>query len=231
MRGVDTDRPDPEHDQPPLRVVLADDSVLLREGIASLLEGKGFKIVGQSGTAEDLLLKVRSYDPDIAIVDIKMPPTQTDEGLRAAKEIREKYPDTSVLLLSQYVEEGYALELLQGSAEGVGYLLKDRVYDLADFVAAIKRVAAGGSALDPSVVSQLVGRRRRDDPIDQLSAREREVLELMAEGLSNSAIAARVFLSERGVEKHVTSIFQKLRLPVAADTHRRVLAVVAFLQS
>ena len=231
MRGVDTDRPDPKHDQPPLRVVLADDSVLLREGIASLLEGKGFKIVGQSGTAEDLLLKVRSYHPDVAIVDIKMPPTQTDEGLRAAKEIREKYPDTSVLVLSQYVEEEYALELLQGSAEGVGYLLKDRVYDLTDFVAAVKRVAAGGSALDPSVVSQLVGRRRRDDPIGELSAREREVLELMAEGLSNSAIAARVFLSERGVEKHVTSIFQKLRLPVAADTHRRVLAVVAFLQS
>jgi DNA-binding NarL/FixJ family response regulator len=136
-----------------------------------------------------------------------------------------------VLVLSQYVEEGYALELLQESAEGVGYLLKDRVYDLADFVAAVKRVAGGGSALDPSVVSQLVGRRRRDDPIGALSAREREVLELMAEGLSNSAIAARVFLTERGVEKHVTSIFQKLHLPVAADTHRRVLAVVAFLQS
>jgi DNA-binding NarL/FixJ family response regulator len=179
----------------------------------------------------ELLLKVRSYKPDVAIVDIKMPPTQTDEGLRAAKEIREQYPDTAVLVLSQYVEEGYALELLQGSAEGVGYLLKDRVYDLADFVAAVKRVAAGGSALDPSVVSQLVGRRRSDDPLDTLSAREREVLELMAEGLSNSAIAARVFLTERGVEKHVTSIFQKLRLPVAADTHRRVLAVVAFLQS
>jgi DNA-binding NarL/FixJ family response regulator len=205
--------------------------VLLREGIASLLERKGFEIVGQSSTAEDLLLKVRSYRPDVAIVDIKMPPTQTDEGLRAAKEIREKYPETAVLVLSQYVEQGYALELLQDSAEGVGYLLKDRVYDLADFVAAVKRVAEGGSALDPSVVSHLVGRRRRDDPIDELSAREREVLELMAEGLSNSAIAARVFLSERGVEKHVTSIFQKLRLPVAADTHRRVLAVVAFLQS
>jgi DNA-binding NarL/FixJ family response regulator len=205
--------------------------VLLREGLASLLEGKGFKIVGQSGTAEDLLLKVRSYKPDVAIVDIKMPPTQTDEGLRAAKEIREKYPDTAVLVLSQYVEEGYALELLQRSAEGVGYLLKDRVYDLTDFVAAVKRVAEGGSALDPSVVSQLVGRRRPDDPIDTLSAREREVLELMAEGLSNSAIAARVFLTERGVEKHVTSIFQKLRLPVAADTHRRVLAVVTLLQS
>ena len=233
----DTDRVD--HESPEqaqgeaarIRVVLADDSVLLREGIASLLEKAGFEIVGQSGTAEDLLLKVRSYKPDVAIVDIKMPPTQTDEGLRAAKEIREKHPDTAVLVLSQYVEAGYALELLQDSAEGVGYLLKDRVYDLADFVAAVKRVAEGGSALDPTVVSQLVGRRRSDDPLAQLTAREREVLELMAEGLSNSAIAARVFLTERGVEKHVTGIFQKLRLPVAADTHRRVLAVVAFLQS
>jgi DNA-binding NarL/FixJ family response regulator len=205
--------------------------VLLREGIARLLEDEGFEVVGQSDTAEDLLLKVRSYKPDVAIVDIKMPPTHTDEGLRAAKEIREKHPDTAVLVLSQYVEEAYALELLQEGAEGVGYLLKDRVYDLADFVAAVNRVAAGGSALDPNVVSQLVGRRRRDDPIDDLTRREREVLELMAEGLSNSAIAARVFLTERGVEKHVTGIFQKLRLPVAPDTHRRVLAVVAFLQS
>lgn len=212
-------------------MVLADDSVLLREGIARLLEDAGFEIVGQSGTAEDLLLKVRSYRPDVAIIDIKMPPTQTDEGLRAAKEIREKHPDTAVLVLSQYVEQGYALELLQESAEGVGYLLKDRVYDLADFVAAVKRVAAGGSALDASVVAQLVGRRRHDDPLGELTAREREVLGLMAEGLSNSAIAARVFLTDRGVEKHVTNIFQKLRLPVAADTHRRVLAVIAFLQS
>jgi DNA-binding NarL/FixJ family response regulator len=211
--------------------VLAEDSVLLREGMAKLLEASGFEIVGQSGTAEDLLLKVRSYKPDIAIVDIRMPPTQSDEGLRAAKEIRDKHPETAVLVLSQYVEEGYALELLQASTEGVGYLLKDRVYDLADFVAAVKRVAGGGSALDPSVVSKLVGRRRGDDPLDDLTPREREVLELMAEGLSNSAIAARIFLTERGVEKHVTAIFQKLRLPVAPDTHRRVLAVVAFLQS
>ena len=199
--------------------------------MARLLEDSGFEIVGQSGTAEDLLLKVSSYKPDIAIVDIRMPPNQSDEGLRAAKEIRDKHPETAVLVLSQYVEEGYALELLQQSAEGVGYLLKDRVYDLGDFVGAVKRVAEGGSALDPSVVSQLVGRRRSDDPLHELSPREREVLELMAEGLSNSAIAARIFLTERGVEKHVTSIFQKLRLPVAADTHRRVLAVVAFLQS
>ena len=232
LNSVDAEHPDQTQDEEArIRVVLADDSVLLREGIASLLERKGFEIVGQSGTAEDLLLRVRSYNPDIAIVDIKMPPTQTDEGLRAAKEIREKHPDTAVLVLSQYVEEGYALELLQGSAEGVGYLLKDRVYDLVDFIAAVKRVAEGGSALDPTVVSQLVGRKRSNDPIDALTAREREVLELMAEGLSNSAIAARVFLTDRGVEKHVTSIFQKLQLPVAADTHRRVLAVVAFLQS
>ena len=224
--------PDQKHaDAARLRVVLADDSVLLREGIARLLEDSGFEIVGQCGTAEDLLLKVRSYKPDIAIVDIKMPPTHTDEGLRAAKEIREKHPGTAVLVLSQYVEEVYAIELLQDNAEGVGYLLKDRVYDLPDFVASVRRVAEGGSALDPSVVSHLVGRRRRDDPLGELSTREREVLGLMAEGLSNSAIAARVFLTERGVEKHVTSIFQKLRLPVAADTHRRVLAVVAFLQS
>jgi DNA-binding NarL/FixJ family response regulator len=231
MPRVDAEPPDLEHAEAPIRVVIADDSVLLREGIASLLAGKGFKVVGQSGTADDLMLKVRSYEPDVAIVDIKMPPTQTDEGLRAAQEIRETFPDTAVLVLSQYVEEGYALELLQGSAEGVGYLLKDRVYDLADFVASVRRVAQGGSALDPTVVSQLLGRRRRDDPIAELTAREREVLELMAEGLSNSAIAARVFLTERGVEKHVTSIFQKLHLPVAADTHRRVLAVVTFLQS
>jgi len=231
LRSVESERPDPEQDPAPIRVVLADDSVLLREGIASLLERKGFEIVGQAGTAEELLLKVRSYKPGVAIVDIKMPPTHTDEGLRAAKEIREKHPDTAVLVLSQYVEESYALELLQGSAEGVGYLLKDRVYDLTDFVAAVKRVAEGGSALDPTVVSQLVGRRRSGGPLEALSAREREVLELMAEGLSNSAIAARMFLTERGVEKHVTSIFQKLSLPVAADTHRRVLAVVAFLQS
>jgi DNA-binding NarL/FixJ family response regulator len=229
---VDVENPDQEPGEAPrIRVVLADDSMLLREGIARLLEDAGFEIVGQSGTADDLLLKVRSYTPDVAIVDIRMPPTHTDEGLRAAKEIREKYPDTSVLVLSQYAEEGFALELLQESAQGVGYLLKDRVYDLPDFIAAVKRVAEGGSALDPAVVSQLVGRRRRDDPLEELTAREREVLELMAEGLSNSAIGARVFLSDRGVEKHVTSIFQKLQLPVAADTHRRVLAVVTFLQS
>jgi DNA-binding NarL/FixJ family response regulator len=213
-----------------LRAVLADDAVLLREGIARLLEDAGFEVVGQSSTADDLLLKVRSYRPDVAIVDIRMPPTHTDEGLRAAKEIREQHPETAVLVLSQYVESGYALELLQESAEGVGYLLKDRVADVDEFSAAVRRVAEGGSALDPAVVSQLVGRRRRDDPLDELSPREREVLELMAEGLSNIAIAQRLFITERAVEKHVTSIFQRLRLPAAPDTHRRVLAVLAFLK-
>ena len=214
-----------------LRVVLADDSVLFREGVARLLEDAGFEVVGQSGTAEDLLLKVRSYKPDVAIVDIRMPPTHTDEGLQAAKEIREKQPATAVLVLSQYVEPEYALELLQDSAEGVGYLLKDRVSDIGEFAAAVRRVADGGSALDSSVVAQLVGRRRRDDPLAELTAREREVLELMAEGLSNVAIAARIFVTERAVEKHVTSIFQKLRLPTAPDTHRRVLAVLALLRA
>ena len=213
-----------------IRVVLADDSVLLREGIARLLDDAGFDVVGQSGTADDLLLKVRSYKPDIAIVDIKMPPTQTDEGLQAAKTIREKHPETAVLVLSQYVESGYALELLQESAEGVGYLLKDRVSHVDDFVAAVRRVAEGGSALDPAVVSELVGRRRRDDPLAELTPREREVLELMAEGLSNAAIAGRIFVTERAVEKHVTNIFQKLRLPAAPETHRRVLAVLAQLR-
>ncbi len=215
----------------PIRVVLADDSVLLREGVARLLSDDGFEIVGQAGTAEELLLKVRSYKPDVAIVDIRMPPTQTDEGLRAAKEIRERHPETAVLVLSQYVESGYALELLQESAEGVGYLLKDRVAHIDEFASAVRRVAEGGSALDPAVVSQLVGRRRRDDPLAELTPREREVLELMAEGLSNAAIAGRIFVTERAVEKHVTNIFQKLRLPTAPDTHRRVLAVLAFLRS
>jgi DNA-binding NarL/FixJ family response regulator len=214
-----------------MRVVVADDSVLLREGVVHLLKEAGFDVVGQAGNAEELLLKVRSYTPDVAVVDIRMPPTHTDEGLRAAQEIREKYPDTGVLVLSQYVEPGYAMELLSESAEGVGYLLKDRVSDVGDFVAAVKRVAEGGSALDPTVVSQLVGRRRRDDPLADLTPREREVLELMAEGRSNAGIAERLVITERAVEKHVTSIFGKLRLPAASEDHRRVLAVLAYLRS
>jgi DNA-binding NarL/FixJ family response regulator len=214
-----------------MRLVLADDSVLLREGIARVLSEAGFEVVGQAGDAEELLLKVRSYSPDVAIVDIRMPPTHTDEGLRAAKEIRERFPGTGVLVLSQYVESGYAFELLSESAEGVGYLLKDRVSNLEDFAAAVRRVGEGGSALDPAIVSQLVGRHRRDDPVSSLSPREREVLELMAEGRSNQAIAERLFITLRAVEKHVTSIFQKLDLPADEADHRRVLAVLTFLRS
>jgi DNA-binding NarL/FixJ family response regulator len=214
-----------------MRVVLADDSVLLREGIARLLEDAGFEVVGQAGNAEELLLRVRSYSPDVAVVDIRMPPTHSDEGLRAAQQIREQHPEVGVLVLSQYVEAAYAMELLAESAEGVGYLLKDRVSDVAEFAAAVRRVGEGGSALDPAIVSQLVGRRRREDPVDHLTPREREVLELMAEGRSNQGIADRLVVTERAVEKHVTSIFGKLRLPVAPEDHRRVLAVLALLRS
>jgi len=212
------------------RVVIADDSVLLREGIARLLEDSGIEVAGQSGTADDLLRHVGLYKPRVAIVDIRMPPTQTDEGLQAAKSIRERFPDVGVLVLSQHVEPAYAIELLSGSAEGVGYLLKDRVADVDEFVAAVRRVGEGGSALDPAVVSELVGRRRQDDPLDELTPREREVLELMAEGRSNQAIAERLVVTLRAVEKHVTSIFAKLRLPATADDHRRVLAVLTFLR-
>jgi len=214
-----------------VRVVLAEDSVLLREGVARILDEAGFEVVGQAGNADELMLKVRSYSPDVAIVDIRMPPTHTDEGLRAAQEIREKHPTVGVLVLSQYVEAAYAMELLAESAEGVGYLLKDRVSDVSEFADAVRRVGEGGSALDPTIVSQLVGRRRRDDPIDQLTPREREVLGLMAEGRSNSGIAEQLVVTERAVEKHVTSIFQKLQLPAASEDHRRVLAVLAYLRS
>ena len=214
-----------------MRVVLAEDSVLLREGVARILDEAGFEVVGQAGNADELMLKVRSYTPDVAIVDIRMPPTHTDEGLRAAQEIREKHPTCGVLVLSQYVEATYAMELLAESAEGVGYLLKDRVSDVNEFADAVRRVGEGGSALDPTIVSQLVGRRRRDDPIDQLTPREREVLGLMAEGRSNSGFAEQLVVTERAVEKHVTSIFAKLRLPAAPEDHRRVLAVLAYLRS
>ena len=214
-----------------MRVVLAEDSVLLREGVARILQDAGFEVVGQAGTADDLMLKVRSYNPDVAVVDIRMPPTHTDEGLRAAQEIREKHPGVGVLVLSQYVEPAYAMELLAESAEGVGYLLKDRIADVGEFADAVRRVADGGSALDPTIVSQLVGRRRGADPIDQLTPREREVLGLMAEGRSNQGIAERLVVTERAVEKHVTSIFGKLRLPAAPEDHRRVLAVLAYLRS
>ena len=212
-----------------MRVVLAEDSVLLREGIARLLEDAGFEIVGQVDNPDDLLRRIGFSKPDVAIVDIRMPPTHTDEGLQAARRIRERFPNVGVLVLSQYVEPAYAMELLQESAEGVGYLLKDRVADVDEFAGAVRRVAQGGSALDPTVISQLVGRRRSDDPLSSLTPREREVLELMAEGRSNDGIAERMVVTERAVEKHVTSIFGKLNLPPAAEDHRRVLAVLAYL--
>jgi DNA-binding NarL/FixJ family response regulator len=213
-----------------LRVVVADDSVLLREGLCRLLEESGFDVVGQAGDAEDLMRKVGAHKPDVAVVDVRMPPTHTDEGLRAAHRIRAEQPTTAVLVLSQYVEEAYALDLLSESTERTGYLLKDRVSDVDEFTAAVRRVAEGGSALDPAVVNQLVGRKRQHDPVGELTPREREVLELMAEGRSNQAIAERMFVTLRAVEKHVTSIFTKLGLPATAEDHRRVLAVLAFLR-
>jgi DNA-binding NarL/FixJ family response regulator len=210
---------------------VADDSVLLREGIVRILADSGFDVVGQAGDAEDLIRKVSAHKPDVAIVDVRMPPTNTDDGLRAAQQIRADQPDTGVLVLSQYIEEGYALELLSENAEGVGYLLKDRVADVERFTESVRRVGEGGSALDPEVVAQLLGRRRREDPLSELSPREREVLELMAEGRSNHAIAEQMVVTERAVEKHVTSIFGKLKLPPTAEDHRRVLAVLRYLRA
>ena len=214
-----------------MRVVVADDSVLLREGIVRILGDSGFDVVGQAGDAEDLVRKVAAHKPDVAIVDVRMPPTNTDDGLRAAQKIRAEHPGTGVLVLSQYIEEGYALELLSENAEGVGYLLKDRVADVERFTESVRRVGEGGSALDPEVVAQLLGRRRREDPLEELSPREREVLELMAEGRSNAGIARQLWVTEGTVEKHVHSILAKLRLPETDDDHRRVLAVVTFLDA
>jgi DNA-binding NarL/FixJ family response regulator len=215
-----------------VRIVLADDSLLLREGVARLLAEAGYEVVGQASDAESLLAEVDSKRPDVAIVDIRMPPTHTDEGLRAAQELRKRYPSLGVLVLSQYVRPSYAFELLADDARGIGYLLKDRVSDLNELADAVRRVGEGGSVLDPTVVSQLVGRRRQGhDPIDDLSEREREVLALMAEGRTNQAIARRLFITERTVEKHVKSILMKLRIPATAEDHRRVLAVVAYLGS
>jgi DNA-binding NarL/FixJ family response regulator len=214
-----------------VRVVVAEDSVLLREGIVRLLSEGGLEVVGQAGDAEDLLRKAGAHRPDVVIADIRMPPDNTDDGLRAAIEIRERHPGTGVLVLSAYVEEAYALELVSDDASGIGYLLKDRVADVEGFVDAVRRVGDGGSALDPEVVSRLLGRTRRADPLDELTGREREVLELMAEGRSNRAIAEGLVITERAVEKHVTSIFGKLGLEPTAEDHRRVLAVLTFLRS
>ena len=214
-----------------IRVVVADDSVLLREGLVRLLDASGFEVAGQAGDGEDLLRKVRAHRPDVAVIDVRMPPTHTDEGLRAARAIRAEHPGTGVLVLSQYIEEGYALDLLSETTERTGYLLKDRVADVDTFLDAVRRVAQGGSALDPEVVAMLLGRRRREDPLQVLSPREHEVLGLMAEGRSNAAIAQAIFVTERAVEKHVTSIFSKLDLTPTAEDHRRVLAVLAYLRS
>jgi DNA-binding NarL/FixJ family response regulator len=215
----------------PIRVVIADDSVLLREGLARLLEEYGFEVAGQAGDAEDLLRKVGAHKPDVAVVDVRMPPTHTDEGLRAAHKIRTDHPGTGVLVLSQYVEEAYALELLSQSTESTGYLLKDRVADVDSFTDAVRRVAGGGSALDPEVVALLLGRRRREDPLQSITPREREVLGLMAEGRSNAAIADGLRLGAKTVEAHVRQILQKLDLEQSPDDHRRVLAVLRYLQS
>ena len=213
-----------------MRVVVAEDSTLLREGLARLLSEAGFEVVGRCPDADDLMLKVASYEPDVAIVDIRMPPTHTDEGFRAALKIRELHPKTGVLVLSQYVELGLAMQLLSESPEGAGYLLKDRVADVAEFAGAVRRVGDGGSAIDPTIVSQLLG-RRRGGGLSELTPREREVLSLMAEGWSNHAIAERLVITLRSAEKHVSSIFSKLGLPATGAEHRRVLAVLRYLRS
>jgi DNA-binding NarL/FixJ family response regulator len=214
-----------------LRVVVAEDSVLLREGVVRLLQEAGHEVVGQAGDPDDLMRKVRAHKPDLAVVDVRMPPTQTDEGLRAAKEIRSELPEIGVLVLSSYVEPTYAQELLAENAEGLGYLLKDRVSDVKTFADAVQRIGTGGSALDPEVVSVLMGRTRENDPLEELTPRERQVLGLMAEGRSNAAIAEQLVVTERAVEKHVTSIFGKLDLSASSDDHRRVLAVLRFLEA
>lgn len=215
----------------PRRLMIADDSVLFRRGLCLLLEEAGFEIVGEADDAQELMTRVRSDVPDVAIVDIKMPPTFTDEGLRAAAELRRLYPDLGVLVLSQYLEVHYAMRLIENQVSGIGYLLKDRVSAVDDFVDAITRVAAGGSVVDSGVVAELLARRRAVDPLDRLTEREREVLSLMAEGRSNHAIQERLFVSSRTVETHVRNILMKLGLKEAPDDHRRVLAVLAFLRS
>jgi DNA-binding NarL/FixJ family response regulator len=211
--------------------MIAEDSVLLREGVARILESAGIEVAAQCGTADELLLKVRSFPPDVVIVDIRLPPTHGDEGLRAALEIRAAHPSVGVLVLSQYIELGLALKLLADSADGAGYLLKDRITDVDEFVGAVRRVAAGGSALDPNIVTTLLSRRRHDDPLAALTPREREVLELMATGSSNQGIADRLVITLRAVEKYVSSIFGKLGLPSSPSESRRVLAVLLFLRS
>ncbi|MGB1584064.1 MAG: response regulator transcription factor [Solirubrobacterales bacterium] len=215
---------------PPLRVVIADDSVLLREGVVRLLRESDIDVVGQAGDAEKLLRKVRAHKPDAAIIDVKMPPTHTREGLVAAKQLRAEAPDMAVLILSQYPEKLYTSELLADNASGFGYLMKDRILNVAEFVDALRRVAKGGSAIDPNIVTQMVRVSKRDHVLDDLTERELEVLALMAEGRTNRAIAKKLFISVRAAEKHVGSIFEKLNFESKPDDHRRVLAVLKYLQ-
>jgi DNA-binding NarL/FixJ family response regulator len=215
----------------PLRVVIGEDDVLLREGIARLLTDANFEVVGQAGDAPDLVRKALAHRPAVVIADVNMPPGQTDDGLRAAIEVRRQRPGTGVLVLSQYYEERYALDLIGERAEGVGYLLKERVGDVESFIDAVTRVAGGGSALDPEVVGRMLGRRQRNSPLDRLSPRERDVLAAMAEGKSNHGIAQSLLVSQAAVEKHVTSIFHKLQLDPGQSEHRRVLAVLTYLRN
>jgi len=214
-----------------VRVAIAEDSVLLREGVSRVLTDAGIDVIDTCETAEELLLKVRSYSPDLAIIDIRLPPTHHDEGVRAALEIRAKHPSVRVLVLSQYLELGLAMKLLAGSADGAGYLLKDRIGDVKEFVGAVRRVADGGSAIDPIIVSTLLSKRRGEDPLDALTPREREVLVLMAEGRSNQGIADVLVITLRAVEKYVSSIFSKLGLPSTSSDSRRVLAVLLYLRA
>jgi DNA-binding NarL/FixJ family response regulator len=214
-----------------VRVALAEDGMLFREGVARLLGEAGFEVTARCENADELLREIDAAPPDVAILDIRMPPTHTDEGMRAALEIRERHPSVGVLVLSQYVETGLAMQLLADSVEGVGYLLKERVGDMADFTAAVRRVGSGGSAIDPAIVGHLLSRHRDTDPLQSITPRERDVLELMAEGRSNQGIADRLEVTERAVQKHITSIFVKLGLTVDDDDHRRVLAVLAYLRT
>jgi DNA-binding NarL/FixJ family response regulator len=214
----------------PLRVVVGEDQLFVREGVVRVLEEAGFEVAGVAGDAEDLVRKARGHKPDVVIADIQMPPGHGDDGLQAAIRIRRELPGTGVLVLSQYLEDRYALELVADDAAGAGYLLKDRVGDVRTFTEAVRRVAAGGSVLDPEVVGRMVGRRRRDSPLDQLTPRERDVIALMAEGRSNRGIAEALVVTTAAVERHVTSIFDKLGLPPSTDDHRRVLAVLQYLR-
>jgi DNA-binding NarL/FixJ family response regulator len=222
---------DPDASQAPIRTVIADDSVLLRDGVVRLLTDEGFDVVAAVGDADALLDAVVEHEPELCIVDVRMPPTHTDEGLRAAIEIRRRHPGVAVLVLSQYVEERYAGDLLTGDVAGVGYLLKDRVINVDDFLAALRRVAGGGSAVDAEVISQILGRSRRTSELDRLTPREREVLTLMAEGLSNTGIAERLVISGGAVEKHISNVFMKLDLEPGEAAHRRVLAVLTYLRA